>query len=61
MRHIKHYPTKRTRLYPLGLHWTHATKSGGAVLRSEVSWKNINGVWIGTPKHRLFIMFRRVA
>jgi hypothetical protein len=61
MKHIKHYPTKTIRLYPYGVHWSHATKTGGAVLLDEVSWRNINGIWIGTPGRRIWLLFRRAG
>lgn len=58
VKYLKHYRTKY-QLTPNGIHWSHATKSGGAVLREDVGWRNINGVWIGIPRHRWFILFRR--
>lgn len=47
------------RIYPLGVHWSYATKSGGPVLRDATTPKNINGIWIGFPRSRVWILFRR--
>lgn len=58
MKYVKHYRLKY-HFTPYGIHWSHANERGGPVLREDVSWRNINGIWIGVPKHRLFIFFRR--
>lgn len=42
-----------------GLGWSYATETGGAVLKTEVSWKNINGIWINWPAGCIFLLFRR--
>lgn len=42
-----------------GIWWTHANRAGGILRKDEVSWRNINGVLIRTPRHQLFLHFRR--
>lgn len=43
-----------------GLHWLHAGPKGKVLLKTEVSWRNINGILIRTPDHQLFLHFRRI-
>ena len=42
-----------------GVHLVHANKDGSCVLKTEASWRNINGILIRTRRHQLFLHFRR--
>jgi hypothetical protein len=42
-----------------GIGWSHGRPDGGAVLKTEVSWRNINGVWINWPTGSVWLLFRR--
>lgn len=43
-----------------GVWWVHATRDGSPVLKTDVGWHNINGILIRTPRHQLFLHFRRL-
>lgn len=43
----------------LGLGLSHATATGGAVLKTDASWRNVNGIWINWPTGSVWLLFRR--
>jgi hypothetical protein len=43
----------------LGIGPIYAEKNGGLVLKTEVYWKKISGVWINTKWGCVWIKFRR--
>lgn len=43
----------------LGVGPSHAEANGGLVLRGQTSWRNVNGLWINTPRWQAWILFRR--
>jgi hypothetical protein len=44
---------------PYGVGWSYAEANGGCVLKTEVSWRKINGVCINTPWWACWLLFRR--
>lgn len=42
-----------------GVGWSYAEKDGAPVLRWEISWRKINGIWINTPRWACWLLFRR--
>jgi hypothetical protein len=51
---------KRYIMIPLGMGPIYAEKDGGMVLKTEVNWTKISGIWINTSKGCLWLQFRRV-
>jgi hypothetical protein len=43
----------------LGVGPIYAEKGGGLVLKTDVSWKKLSGLWINTPKGCVWIYLRR--
>lgn len=43
--------------YGIGL--SHGRRGGGPVLRTEASWRTVNGLWINTPRGACWLLFRR--
>lgn len=44
---------------PWSLHFSHAPKGGGVVLRGEARLRNVNGIGIFLPHRQIWIEFRR--
>lgn len=42
-----------------GLHLVHAEADSGCVFKTNVSWRNVNGILIRTRNSQTFIHFRR--
>lgn len=49
---------RRTRLLPLGPGLAHARADGGPVLRSEVGWRTVAGIYLNTPWGCVWVMTR---
>lgn len=52
---------KRYIMLPLGVGVTYAEKNGGLVLKTETTWRKINGIWINTNRGCLWLQFRRIS
>ena len=56
MKIIRH---NRNLLVEPGFHWLHSGNGGSAVLKTDVSWRNIAGIIIATESSVTFVYFRR--
>jgi hypothetical protein len=52
---------KRSIMLRLGVGPSYAEKGGGPVLKTEVSWRKLNGFWVNTKWGCYWILLRRAG